>query len=127
MDLGATPLQALRLATLPMLSQHLVGRDRSIFTLVFDDFVLAFFTTGVDPQPLSVRVYSSIRFGVSAVHQRVGTLMLIGSLLLIFTRPAYPAPVRPRGRSRPVHGGHDKTTRRDAPTRCRGPRGRLAA
>ena len=47
-----------------------------VFALVFDDFVLAFFTTGVDPQPLPVRIYSSIRFGVSPAINAVGTLML---------------------------------------------------
>ena len=36
----------------------------------------AFFTTGVDPQPLPVRIYSSIRFGVSPAINAVGTLML---------------------------------------------------
>ena len=44
---------------------------------------LAFFTTGVDPQPLPVRIYSSIRFGVSPAINAVGTLMLAVSALLI--------------------------------------------
>ena len=54
-----------------------------IFTIVFDDFVLAFFTSGVDPQPLSVRIYSAIRFGIQPSINAVGTLMLVGSLVLI--------------------------------------------
>ena len=54
-----------------------------IFTIVFDDFVLAFFTSGVDPQPLSVRIYSAIRFGIRPSVDAVGTLMLVGSLVLI--------------------------------------------
>ena len=45
--------------------------------------MLAFFTTGVDPQPLPVRVYSSIRFGVSPAINAIGTVMLLGSALLI--------------------------------------------
>ena len=45
--------------------------------------VLAFFTTGVDPQPLPVRIYSSIRFGVSPSINAIGTLMLAFSALLI--------------------------------------------
>jgi ABC-type spermidine/putrescine transport system permease subunit II len=82
-DLGCTPWQALRQVTLPTLGPALLGAGLLVFALVFDDFVLAFFTTGVDPQPLPVRVYSSIRFGVSPAINAIGTLMLLGSALLI--------------------------------------------
>ena len=82
-DLGCTPWQALRLVTLPALVPALIGSGLLVFALVFDDFVLAFFTTGVDPQPLPVRIYSSIRFGVSPAINAVGTLMLGVSALLI--------------------------------------------
>ena len=58
MDLGATRWQALRLVTLPALMPAILASAVLIFALVFDDFVLAFFTTGVAPQPLSVRIYS---------------------------------------------------------------------
>lgn len=82
-DLGCTPFQALRLVIVPTLVPALVGAGLLVFALVFDDFVLAFFTTGVDPQPLPVRVYSSIRFGVSPAINAIGTLMLLASALLI--------------------------------------------
>ena len=82
-DLGCTHFQALRLVLLPTLAPALVGAGLLVFALVFDDFVLAFFTTGVDPQPLPVRVYSSIRFGVSPAINAIGTLMLLASALLI--------------------------------------------
>jgi ABC-type spermidine/putrescine transport system permease subunit II len=82
-DLGCTPWQALRLVTLPTLVPALLASGLLVFALVFDDFVLAFFTTGVDPQPLPVRIYSSIRFGVSPAINAVGTLMLAVSALLI--------------------------------------------
>jgi ABC-type spermidine/putrescine transport system permease subunit II len=82
-DLGCTPFQALRLVTLPSLVPALLGASLLVFALVFDDFVLAFFTTGVDPQPLPVRIYSSIRFGVSPAINAVGTCVLLFSALLI--------------------------------------------
>jgi spermidine/putrescine transport system permease protein len=82
-DLGCTPWQALRRVTLPLLTPALLGSGLLVFALVFDDFVLAFFTTGVDPQPLPVRIYSSIRFGVSPAINAVGTLVLAFSALLI--------------------------------------------
>ncbi|MEU2260649.1 ABC transporter permease [Streptomyces sp. NPDC019645] len=83
MDLGATRWQALRLVTLPALLPSMLASAVLIFALVFDDFVLAYFTTGVDPQPLSVRIYSAIRFGVEPTINAVGTLMLAGSVGLI--------------------------------------------
>jgi ABC-type spermidine/putrescine transport system permease subunit II len=82
-DLGCTPWAALRRVTLPTLVPALLGAGLLVFALVFDDFVLAFFTTGVDPQPLPVRIYSSIRFGVSPAINAVGTLMLAISALII--------------------------------------------
>ncbi|WP_333773761.1 ABC transporter permease [Streptomyces sp. IBSBF 3136] len=83
MDLGATRWQAVRLVTLPALLPAVLASAVLIFALVFDDFVLAYFTTGVDPQPLSVRIYSAIRFGVQPTINAVGTLMLAGSVALI--------------------------------------------
>ncbi|MFF7130157.1 MULTISPECIES: ABC transporter permease [unclassified Streptomyces] len=83
MDLGATRWQAVRLVTLPALLPAVLASAVLIFALVFDDFVLAYFTTGVDPQPLSVRIYSAIRFGVQPTINAVGTLMLAGSIALI--------------------------------------------
>ena len=97
MDLGATRLQALRLVTLPLLWPAVLSSAILIFTIVFDDFVLAFFTTGVSPQPLSVRIYSAIRFGVQPSINAVGTLMLLGSILLIVIALVLPRLVGRRG------------------------------
>jgi len=82
-DLGCTPFQALRLVTIPTILPALIAAGLLIFALVFDDFVLAFFTTGVDPQPLSVRIYSEIRMTISPAINAVGTCMLLVSVLLI--------------------------------------------
>ncbi|MFI9103523.1 ABC transporter permease [Streptomyces fildesensis] len=90
MDLGATRWQALRLVTLPALLPAVLACAVLIFALVFDDFVLAYFTTGVDPQPVSVRIYSAIRFGVQPTINALGTLMLAGSIGLIALALAIP-------------------------------------
>src|ERR1700752_2063343 len=83
MDLGASRFQALRLVTLPVMWPAIMSAGILIFPIVFDDFVLAFFPSGVAPQPLSVRIYSAIRFGIQPSINAVGTLMLVGSLVLI--------------------------------------------
>ena len=97
MDLGATRAQAVRLVTLPLMWPAILSSAILIFTLVFDDFVLAFFTSGVSPQPLSVRIYSAIRFGIQPSINAVGTLVLLGSILLIATALALPRLVGRRG------------------------------
>jgi spermidine/putrescine transport system permease protein len=90
MDLGATRVQALRLVTLPALLPAVLASAVLIFALVFDDFVLAYFTSGVSPQPLSVRIFSEIRNGVRPSINAVGTIMLVGSIGLIALALAIP-------------------------------------
>lgn len=82
-DLGCTPFQALRLVTLPMILPALIASGLLVFALVFDDFVLAFFVTGVDPQPLPVRIYSEIRLTISPAINAVGTCMMLVSVAVI--------------------------------------------
>jgi len=83
LDLGATPLQAVRLVTLPALWPAVVAAAMIVFALSFDDFVLSFFTTGEAPQPLPVRIYSALRFGISPTINAVGTLMMVVSVFFI--------------------------------------------
>ena len=83
LDLGATRWSTLRLVTLPELWPAIVAAALLTFALSFDDFVLSFFTTGESPQPLPVRIYSAIRFGVTPTINAIGTLMLTVSALLI--------------------------------------------
>ena len=83
MDLGATRLQTLRLVVLPALWPAFVAAGLLVFALSFDDFVLSFFTTGESPQPLPVRIWSAIRFGVTPTINAIGTLMLAISTLAI--------------------------------------------
>ncbi len=70
MDLGATRMQTVRLVVLPALWPAVVAAGLLVFALSFDDFVLSFFTTGESPQPLPVRIWSAIRFGVTPTIMR---------------------------------------------------------
>ena len=83
LDLGATRWQAVRLVTLPALWPAVLAAGMLVFVLSFDDFVLSFFTTGEDPQPLPVRIYSALRFGISPSINAIGTLMLVVSVAII--------------------------------------------
>ena len=82
-DLGCTPFQAVRLVILPTILPALIASGLLVFALVFDDFVLAFFVTGVDPQPLPVRIYSEIRLSISPAINAVGTCMMLVSIAVI--------------------------------------------
>ncbi len=90
MDLGATRLATFRLITLPALWPAIVAAGLLVFALSFDDFVLSFFTTGESPQPLPVRIWSAIRFGVTPTINAIGTFMLAVSVLTIGLAIALP-------------------------------------
>ena len=77
LDLGATRMQTVRLVVLPALWPAIIASALLIFALSFDDFVIAFFTTGESPTPLPVQIYSSIRFGVRPTINAIGTSMLL--------------------------------------------------
>ena len=83
LDLGATRWQTFRLVVLPALWPAVLAAGLLVFALSFDDFVLSFFTTGESPQPLPVRIYSAIRFGVTPTINAIGTLMLAISLAAV--------------------------------------------
>lgn len=83
-DLGATPWQAFRKVTLPLITPGIVAGALLAFTLSWDDFLIAFFTAGVGSTTLPMRVYSMIKFGVSPEINAVSTLMLLFSMILIF-------------------------------------------
>ena len=83
MDLGATRMATFRLVVLPALWPAVLAAGLLIFALSFDDFVLSYFTTGESPQPLPVRIWSAIRFGVTPTINAIGTLMLMISLAAV--------------------------------------------
>ena len=79
-DLGASRWGSVRLVLVPALWPAVVAAGLLIFALSFDDFVLSFFTTGEQTQPLPVRIWSMIRFGVSPTVNAVGTVMMVVSI-----------------------------------------------
>ena len=83
MDLGATRWQSVRLVLVPALWPAVVAAGLLVFAFSFDDFVLSFFTTGEDAQPLPVRIWSAIRFGLDPTINAIGTLMMVVSLTAI--------------------------------------------
>jgi putrescine transport system permease protein len=76
MDLGASPAQTFFLVTLPLIAPSVVAGFLLAFTISLDDFVLASFTTGPGSTTLPMRIYSSVRLGVTPEINAISTLII---------------------------------------------------
>lgn len=76
MDLGASPAQTFFLVTLPLIAPSVIAGFLLAFTISLDDFVLASFTTGPGSSTLPMRIYSSVRLGVTPEINAISTLLL---------------------------------------------------
>lgn len=83
LDLGATNLQAIRLVTLPLLWPAIIASGMLVFVMSFDDFITTYFTTGLGVQPLPLRIYSMIHFGVTPEINAIGTLMMVITIAIV--------------------------------------------
>jgi putrescine transport system permease protein len=76
MDLGAPPLKAFMVITLPIIAPALVGGWLLAFSLSLDDLVIASFTTGPGATTLPMRIYSQVRLGVTPEINAVSTVLV---------------------------------------------------
>ena len=83
MDLGATPLYALRKVVLPQIKPGIISGMLIAFTMSIDDFVISFFTTGNGVTNLSIEVYSMTRRGLTPEINALSTLMFVTVLVLL--------------------------------------------
>ena len=86
LDLGAPPLKAFLLVTLPVIFPAVMAGWMLAFTLSLDDLVIASFTTGPGATTLPMRIYSQVRLGVTPEINAISTLMIaVVTLGVIFT------------------------------------------
>jgi putrescine transport system permease protein len=83
MDLGATPLRAFLLVTLPLAAPAIIGGFLLAFTLSMDDLVLASFTSGPGATTLPMRIYSQVRLGVTPEINAVSTLLVAVAAVVV--------------------------------------------
>ena len=76
LDLGAPPLKAFFLVTLPIIFPAVAAGWMLAFTLSLDDLVIASFTTGPGATTLPMRIYSQVRLGVTPEINAISTLMI---------------------------------------------------
>ena len=81
-DLGASPARTFREITLPLILPGVLSGVMLAFAMSLDDFVISFFVSGPGTTTLPVKIYSSVRMGVSLQVNALSTLMLATVFLL---------------------------------------------
>jgi putrescine transport system permease protein len=76
LDLGAPPLKAFLLVTLPLIFPAVAAGWMLAFTLSLDDLVIASFTTGPGATTLPMRIYSQVRLGVTPEINAISTILI---------------------------------------------------
>ena len=82
-DLGAGPWATFRQVTLPRLAPAIVAGGLLAFTFSFDDFITSFFVAGAGTTTLPLRIFSSLRFGVSPAINATAVLILLVTLAAV--------------------------------------------
>lgn len=76
MDLGAPPVKAFLVITVPMLSPALVSGWLLAFSLSLDDVVTSQFVSGPGSTTLPLWVFASVRLGLNPEVNAIGTLVI---------------------------------------------------
>lgn len=76
LDLGCTPFDAFRSVTLPIIAPAVISGWLLAFTLSLDDLVIASFASGPSSTTLPIKIYSSVRLGVSPEINALSTIMI---------------------------------------------------
>jgi spermidine/putrescine transport system permease protein len=82
-DLGAGPLATFLQVTLPRLAPAILAGGLLAFTFSFDDFITSFFVSGAGTTTLPLRIFSSLRFGVSPIVNATAVMILALTLAAI--------------------------------------------
>jgi len=99
-DCGASPANAFRHVTLPLIMPGVIAGALMAFTLSIDDFVITFFTAGAGTITLPLQIYSMIKIAVTPEVNAVSTLlMLLTLLLIVIAAKLSPSLLRSQGES----------------------------
>jgi len=75
-DLGARPATVFWRVTLPLIAPGVVSGWLLSFTLSFDDLVIASFASGPGSTTLPMRIFSSVRLGVTPEINAIATILI---------------------------------------------------
>lgn len=82
-DLGAGALGTFWRVTLPILRPAILAAFLLSFTTSFSNIVISTFTAGVGTTTLPIRIYSSVRTGLTPELNALGSLMVVLTLVVI--------------------------------------------
>ena len=82
-DLGAGPVKTFMQVTLPRLAPAILAGGLLAFTFSFDDFITSFFVADAGITTLPLRIFSSLRFGISPLINATAVMILGLTLVAI--------------------------------------------
>lgn len=83
-DLGASPIGAVRRILLPMLRPAILASAVLVFADVIDDFVIVrFLSSGASTEPVSVKIYNTARAAPTPALNALATLLLLASIMAV--------------------------------------------
>jgi spermidine/putrescine transport system permease protein len=82
-DLGAGPIKTFIQVTLPRLAPAILAGGLLAFTFSFDDFITSFFVADAGITTLPLRIFSSLRFGISPLINATAVMILGLTLVAI--------------------------------------------
>ncbi|WP_197915623.1 ABC transporter permease [Thiosulfatihalobacter marinus] len=77
LDLGSSAFEAFRLVTLPIIAPAVVSGWLLALTLSLDDLVIASFVAGPSSTTLPIKIFSSVRLGVSPEINALSTILIL--------------------------------------------------
>ncbi|MGX7072125.1 ABC transporter permease [Helcococcus kunzii] len=83
LDLGATPLQAMRMVVIPEIKSGIFAGAMMAFTLSLDDFVISFFNVSPGINTISTAVYSMTKRGIEPTINALSAIMFTVVLILL--------------------------------------------
>lgn len=83
LDLGCTPISALRRVILPEIMPGVITGLIMAFTLSLDDFVISYFTSGPTSQTLPLVIYAMTKKRISPKINALSAIMFVTVLILL--------------------------------------------
>ncbi len=83
LDLGCSPFKAFWKVVVPEISPGIVSGALMAFTYSLDDFVISYFTSGVESQTLPIKIFSMTRRKVSPEVNALSTIIFLVTLTVL--------------------------------------------
>jgi spermidine/putrescine transport system permease protein len=84
MDLGASPVQALRLALLPLLMPAIFASFMMVFAISIDDFVISqYLSSDASTETIPMKIYANARGAPTPALNALASVMLFATMLAV--------------------------------------------